>query len=127
MNATKTPSEFCASVTGNTHDITVSCADAGFIHECPPLYISVTSNATGVSYQCTGKYNTYQTQNQNLETIKFYNIYTTSRILFSDPACRFSNMIKYTVSYENLLCTSGASKIAFNSLILFIILSFVTL
>ncbi|XP_076243989.1 uncharacterized protein LOC143185138 [Calliopsis andreniformis] len=94
INATKSTSEECRSITGDTHSITISCADAAFIHECPPLYISVSANSTSDSTQCT------------------------------DPGCRFPRMIKFTISYEDLLCTSGASTIAFNSLILFVLLGF---
>ncbi|XP_076670473.1 uncharacterized protein LOC143369896 isoform X2 [Andrena cerasifolii] len=97
VNATDNTSKSCASVTGDEHSITVSCADATYIHQCPPLYISVTSNSSSVSNQCTS------------------------------PECRFSNMIKYRISYERLLCVSGASKIAFNSLILFVLFIFYNL
>ncbi|XP_053983620.1 uncharacterized protein LOC128878955 isoform X1 [Hylaeus volcanicus] len=91
------PSESCVSITSETHAISVNCADASMIHECPPLYISVTSNSTGVTYQCT------------------------------DPrVCRYPYQIKYTVSYENLLCTSGTNTIL-NSLILIVLTIFVNL
>ncbi|XP_043261314.1 uncharacterized protein LOC122402521 isoform X2 [Colletes gigas] len=99
INATETvASKSCTSVTNEAHSITVSCADATYIHQCPPLYISVTSNATGVSYQCT------------------------------DPqVCRYPYLIKYTISYENLVCTSGAHTIALNYLILFVAIIFFNL
>lgn len=94
-NTTET-SKSCASITNNVHTITVSCADATFIHTCPPLYISITSNSSGSSYQCTDR--------------KF---------------CRFPNSIKYTISYENLICTSDATTITFSSSILIMFLVFV--
>nr|XP_034193342.1 uncharacterized protein LOC117610265 [Osmia lignaria] len=95
MNATTDSSTSCASITNDVHSITVSCADATFIHDCPPLYISVSANSSRSSYQCT-----------------------------DHRFCRFPNSVKYTISYENLVCTSSATKIAFSSLILIVCLAF---
>ncbi|XP_015437346.1 PREDICTED: uncharacterized protein LOC107192569, partial [Dufourea novaeangliae] len=88
----------CVSVTGEAHSITVSCADATYIHQCPPLYISVTANSTSASSLCTDRH-----------------------------LCRYPNSIKYTISYENLVCVSSAHKIAFNSFILIVLLTFINL
>ncbi|XP_076291895.1 uncharacterized protein LOC143214566 [Lasioglossum baleicum] len=44
-------SKTCVSVTGETYNITVSCAEATFIHDCPPLYLSVIANSTSTA--CT--------------------------------------------------------------------------
>lgn len=98
VNDTTGQSKSCVSITNNVHSITVSCANAAFIHNCSPLYISVSTNSSTVSQLCT------------------------------DPRiCRFPNSIKYTISYENLVCTSGAIKIASNSFILMIALAFFNL
>ncbi|XP_017878386.1 uncharacterized protein LOC108623985 [Ceratina calcarata] len=90
-------SKSCASVLNEGHSITVSCAGASYIYKCAPLYISVTSNSTS-SFQCTD-----------------------ARV------CRYPNMIKYTISYENLVCASDATKIAVNSFLLMIVLVFFNL
>lgn len=80
-----------------THGITVSCSGASYIHECAPLYISVTSNSTS-SFQCTDA-----------------------------QVCRYPNMIQYTISYKDLVCASDATKIAVNSFLLMIVLVFFNL
>lgn len=47
---------------------------------------------------------------------------------FSDfQVCRVPNLIKYTISYENMVCISGATKIVFNSFILIIMLYFLNI
>ncbi|XP_076648480.1 uncharacterized protein LOC143356563 [Halictus rubicundus] len=98
-NATQiATSKTCVSVTGEAYNVTISCADTTFIHECPPLYLSVTANSTSLSASCTDR-----------------------------QKCRFLTSIKYTISYEDLTCVSGASKIAFNSLILIVLLTFLNL
>ncbi|XP_015587433.1 uncharacterized protein LOC107264077 [Cephus cinctus] len=74
----------CTSVTSNTYSFTVSCPDASVIHQCQPLYVAVFGNvSSSSSYQCTDA-----------------------------SVCRFPDMLKYTFSYENLLCRSGASSFA---------------
>ncbi|OAD54860.1 hypothetical protein WN48_06060 [Eufriesea mexicana] len=52
VNTTET-SKSCVSISNNAHSITVSCANAAVIHDCSPLYISVASNSSSTSYQCT--------------------------------------------------------------------------
>ncbi|XP_012278455.1 uncharacterized protein LOC105698628 isoform X2 [Orussus abietinus] len=70
----------CTSVTGNTHTIELPCNDASLIHECSPVYLSITTtNSTSQSYHCIDK-----------------------------KVCRFPHMIKFTISYENLVCVSSA-------------------
>lgn len=91
-------SKTCVSVTGDAYNVTISCAGVTFIHECPPLYLSVTANSTSLSTSCTDR-----------------------------QKCRFSTSIKYTISYEDLTCISGANKIAFSSLILIVLLTFFNL
>nr|XP_012151284.1 PREDICTED: uncharacterized protein LOC100884048 isoform X3 [Megachile rotundata] len=56
-NNTTETTKSCTSITNNVHSIKVSCADAAFVHACPPLYISIASNSSSSSYQCTEKYN----------------------------------------------------------------------
>ncbi|XP_031849271.2 uncharacterized protein LOC116434746 isoform X1 [Nomia melanderi] len=87
-------SKTCASVAADVYDIKVSCADATFIHKCPPLYMSVATNATSVSSLCTAR------------------------------ECRYPNSVKYTISYEDLVCVSSASKFAASSLVLLVLLIF---
>nr|XP_050854964.1 uncharacterized protein LOC127065938 [Vespula vulgaris]XP_050854965.1 uncharacterized protein LOC127065938 [Vespula vulgaris] len=83
----------CMLINNNEHSVSVSCGDATFIHECQPLYLSVTANSSDTSYQCT------------------------------DPSkCRFPHMIKYTISYENLVCTSSVNNIAINPIVLMIVI-----
>ncbi|XP_015183759.1 PREDICTED: uncharacterized protein LOC107070249 [Polistes dominula] len=93
VNTTKTNQDVsCASINNNEHSFSVSCGEATFIHECQPLYLSVTANSSDISYQCT------------------------------DPnRCRYPHMIKYTISYEHLVCTSSANKMAINYIALIII------
>lgn len=89
----------CVSVTDEPYNVTVSCNDATFIHDCPPLYLSVAYSAnTSLSTSCTDR-----------------------------QKCRFSTSIQYTISYDNLICTSGASNILFSSLILIVLLTFLNL
>lgn len=95
---TTNASQSCVSILNEEHSITVSCSDANFIHECPPLYISIASNASSISYKCT-----------------------------DFQVCRVPNLIKYTISYENMVCISGATKIVFNSFILIIMLYFLNI
>lgn len=37
--------------------------------------------------------------------------------------CQYPSQIKYTISYENVVCTSGATKIAVHSFMLIIVLA----
>lgn len=91
-NTTQT-GDSCTLINNNVHSILVSCGDATFIHQCQPLYLSITAKSSDLSYQCT------------------------------DPSkCRYPYMIKYTISYENLVCTSGIGKITFNPIVLIIII-----
>lgn len=93
VNTTKANQEVsCTSISNNEHSFSVSCGDATFIHECQPLYISVTANSSDISYQCTDR-----------------------------SRCRYPHMIKYTISYEHLVCTSSANKMVINSIALIII------
>ncbi|KAM0732480.1 N-acetylmuramoyl-L-alanine amidase [Formica fusca] len=79
FNATEDTSVSCASISSDSHTVTFSCDEAGLIHLCNPLYLSITANSSVTNYQCTD-----------------------TRI------CRFPHMIKYTISYENLVCVSSA-------------------
>ncbi|XP_046823998.1 uncharacterized protein LOC124426394 [Vespa crabro] len=82
----------CMSINNNEHSISISCGDVTFIHECQPLYLSVAVNSSDISYQCTDK-----------------------------NKCRYPHMIKYTISYENLVCTSNVNNIAINPIVLMIV------
>ncbi|KAL2728504.1 N-acetylmuramoyl-L-alanine amidase [Vespula squamosa] len=82
----------CMLINSNEHSVSVSCGDATFIHECQSLYLSVTANSSDTSYQCTDQ-----------------------------SKCRYPHMIKYTISYENLVCTSSVNNIAINPIILMIV------
>ncbi|KAK1124898.1 hypothetical protein K0M31_006247 [Melipona bicolor] len=83
----------CARISNSIHIIQVSCYHVTFIRDCPPLYISVTSNSTSTPYRCTDQ-----------------------------QVCRIPSMIRYTISYENVVCTSGATRLAFNFSVLMIVL-----
>ncbi|XP_033334881.2 uncharacterized protein LOC117225429 [Megalopta genalis] len=93
-----TQNVICGSIINEAYNVTISCASATFIHACPPLYLSVTANSTDLSTSCTDR-----------------------------QKCRFSTSIKYTISYEDLTCVSGASRIAFSSFILIVLLTFLDL
>lgn len=83
----------CATVSSGSHRVTIACDDAKYIHECNPLYMSVSVNATGeVVSQCTDRY------------------------------CRYPDMMKFTISYENLVCTSAASSIVLSPIILLLMI-----
>lgn len=69
----------CESITNNAHTVAYGCGDAGLIHLCDPLYLTIIANSSITNYQC------------------------------NEPGCRFPHMIKYTVSYENLVCENSAS------------------
>lgn len=79
FNATEDTSVSCASISSDSHTVTFSCNEAGLIHLCNPLYLSITANSSVTNYQCT-----------------------------DTKICRFPHMIKYTISYENLVCVSSA-------------------
>ncbi|XP_050446645.1 uncharacterized protein LOC126849116 [Cataglyphis hispanica] len=79
FNSTEDTSVSCASINSNSHIVTFSCAEAGLIHLCNPLYLSITANSSVTNYQCKDA-----------------------------KICRFPHMIKYTISYENLVCVSSA-------------------
>ncbi|KAK0090898.1 hypothetical protein PV325_000064 [Microctonus aethiopoides] len=67
-----------------THTVRVSCADASFIGDCNPLYLSIAVNATSTTInRCTdSKY------------------------------CRYPDAFKYTISYgDNMKCTNSTSSI----------------
>ncbi|XP_078046275.1 uncharacterized protein LOC144474824 [Augochlora pura] len=98
IHANTTQGVTCVSIINGVYNVTISCADATFIRDCPPLYLSITANSTSPSTSCTDR-----------------------------QKCRFSDSVKYTISYENLICVSGASKIAFSSLILIVLLTFLDL
>ncbi|XP_029166918.1 LOW QUALITY PROTEIN: uncharacterized protein LOC114937565 [Nylanderia fulva] len=78
FNSTEDTSISCESISNNVRTITFACGEANLIHLCSPLYLSITANSSLTNYQCTEK------------------------------ECRFPHMIKYTVSYENLVCVSSA-------------------
>ncbi|XP_034947105.1 uncharacterized protein [Chelonus insularis] len=69
-----------------THTIQVTCAEASYIHECAPLYLSIAANSSvSPLSQCP------------------------------DPErCRYPDMLKYTISYENLVCVNAASTRLFS-------------
>ncbi|KAK2580343.1 hypothetical protein KPH14_001240 [Odynerus spinipes] len=92
VNATEAANS-CTLINNNVHSISVSCGDATFIHECQPLYLSVTANSSDTSYHCTDA-----------------------------SKCRYPHMIKYTISYENLVCASKVSKILLNPAVLVVVL-----
>ncbi|XP_011301121.1 uncharacterized protein [Fopius arisanus] len=94
LNINSSESASCSTVTGGIHRINVNCREAAYIHQCNPLYLSITAgNRTSEEfYPCT-----------------------------SESHCRFPDMIKFTISYENLVCTSGTASIIFSPI--FILLS----
>ncbi|GAB1864343.1 N-acetylmuramoyl-L-alanine amidase [Camponotus japonicus] len=79
FNSTEDTSVSCTSINSNSHTVTFSCNEAGLIHLCSPLYLSIIANSSVTNYQCT-----------------------------DTKVCRFPHMIKYTISYENLVCISSA-------------------
>ncbi|XP_011864273.1 PREDICTED: uncharacterized protein LOC105560092 [Vollenhovia emeryi] len=90
INATSNlPADTCRSINNDEYAVDVSCGDAGFIHLCNPLYLTIIANASVTNYNCV------------------------------DPkVCRFAHMIEYTVSYENLVCENSASINILNMLVL---------
>lgn len=47
----------CATITSQQHKITMGCADNNFIHQCSPIYLSITANPDSNSInRCTGKF-----------------------------------------------------------------------
>ncbi|XP_012535365.2 uncharacterized protein LOC105836104 [Monomorium pharaonis] len=85
----------CESINNNELIISTSCRDASLIHLCDPQYLLIVANTLDNSsitnFQC------------------------------SDPAvCRFPHMIKYTISYENLVCESNANINMLNIFVLII-------
>ncbi|XP_046481630.1 uncharacterized protein [Neodiprion pinetum] len=89
-NSTSPNDVSCTSVTTNTHSISISCSGVDLIHRCQPLYLSVAANASdSVSYQCTDA-----------------------------NVCRYPDMRKFTISYDNLVCRSSASTFFFAPLVL---------
>lgn len=80
----------CVSL-NNEHTISFSCGDAGLIHLCNPLYLLIIANSSSTSFQCT-----------------------------EPNECRFPHMIKYTISYENLVCESNANLNMLNIFVLII-------
>lgn len=86
----------CVTLRNDVHTIELSCTDASYIHECPPLYLAVAANNTNPTHQCI------------------------------DPqVCRFQSMIKYTVSYENLVCVNSGGRLASNLTVLLILISYI--
>ncbi|OXU23557.1 hypothetical protein TSAR_013207 [Trichomalopsis sarcophagae] len=85
----------CISLTSNSHIITMNCEDASYLHQCKPYYVSVSSNSTGPStFAC------------------------------NDPKlCRYPDSVKYTISFENLVCKSGASTLFAVPLLLLLLLA----
>ncbi|EZA47608.1 hypothetical protein DMN91_012408 [Ooceraea biroi] len=88
----------CTSINSNTHTISFSCGEAEYIHLCPPMYLSITANSSIRNFQCT-----------------------------DTKACRFPHMIKYTVSYDNLVCVSSASISMLNAIVLIISMIYILL
>ncbi|XP_071627923.1 uncharacterized protein [Temnothorax longispinosus] len=84
-------SSSCESINNDVHTVTFSCGDAGLIHLCDPLYLTIIANSSVTNYQCT-----------------------------KPDVCRFAHMIEYTISYENLVCESSASINILNIFVLII-------
>ncbi|XP_018398035.1 PREDICTED: uncharacterized protein LOC108776035 [Cyphomyrmex costatus] len=68
--------------------IEFSCGDAGLIHLCEPLNLLIIANSSTTNFQ------------------------------YGPDECRFPHMIKYTFSYENLVCKSNANINMLNIFIL---------
>ncbi|XP_072752616.1 uncharacterized protein [Anoplolepis gracilipes] len=98
FNSTEDTSVSCTSINGNSHIITFSCNEASMIHLCNPLYLSIIANSSGTNYQCT-----------------------------DTKICRFPYMIKYTISYENLVCASSAHINMLNISVLIISMIYILL
>ncbi|KAL0102783.1 hypothetical protein PUN28_018225 [Cardiocondyla obscurior] len=74
----------CEEISDKDHSVTFNCEEASFIHLCDSLHltiIAINNNSSVTNFRCTEPQDT----------------------------CRFPHMIKYTVSYENLLCGSSAN------------------
>ncbi|XP_011501690.1 PREDICTED: uncharacterized protein LOC105365272 [Ceratosolen solmsi marchali] len=83
-NVPTTTSTSCTTITSNTYTLSMTCEGASYLHQCKPYYISISSNSTNTGpYTCT-----------------------------DTKICRYPDSIKYTVSYENLQCKSGASSLS---------------
>ncbi|KYN34770.1 hypothetical protein ALC56_10738 [Trachymyrmex septentrionalis] len=80
----------CVSINNNAHTIEFSCGDAGLIHFCNPLYLLIIANSS------------------------------TTNFKYGPDECRFPHMIKYTISYENLVCESNANINMLNIFVLVI-------
>ncbi|KAL6254281.1 hypothetical protein P5V15_014896 [Pogonomyrmex californicus] len=53
VNTSEGMGESCVSINNDVHTVSVSCGDAGLIHLCQPLYLSIIANSSVTSYQCT--------------------------------------------------------------------------
>ncbi|XP_011055834.1 PREDICTED: uncharacterized protein LOC105146903 [Acromyrmex echinatior] len=80
----------CVSINNNAYTIEFSCGDAGLIHLCDPLHLLISANSSTINFK------------------------------YGPDECRFPHMIKYTISYENLVCESNANINMLNIFILVI-------
>ncbi|XP_014299217.1 uncharacterized protein LOC103579747 [Microplitis demolitor] len=85
-------------VTSDTHSETIYCQDPTYIHECKPFYLSIAVNSS---------YNSF------------------SQCLFEPERCRYPDMVKYTISYENLVCVNSASSIIISPIISLVIIIYI--
>ncbi|XP_015124523.1 uncharacterized protein LOC107046428 [Diachasma alloeum] len=94
LNINASESTDCSTINGGSRSISVNCVGTEYIHKCKPLYLSITiENKTHEeSYQCTDAEN-----------------------------CRFPDMIKFSFSYEKLVCTSGTSAIIFSPILILLL------
>ncbi|KYN10547.1 hypothetical protein ALC57_17152 [Trachymyrmex cornetzi] len=80
----------CVSVNNNAYTFDFSCGDASLIHLCNSLYLLIIANSS------------------------------TTNFKYGPDESRFPHMIKYTISYENLVCESNANINMLNIFILVI-------
>ncbi|XP_043285059.1 uncharacterized protein [Venturia canescens] len=88
----------CKTVNSDTQSVTFGCGDAGFIHKCNSVYLSIMANPSNISaFQC-----------------------------LDQRYCRYPDVQKFTISYDNLLCANAANSIIISPIIfvLFIISSY---
>ncbi|XP_032678684.1 uncharacterized protein LOC116847626 [Odontomachus brunneus] len=86
----------CKPIFDKIYTVFFSCNEAEYIHSCQPFYLSIFANSSVDTYPCTD--------------LQF---------------CRFPHMIKYSISYENLLCTSSANINLLNIILLIISIIYV--
>ncbi|CAD6222326.1 GSCOCG00000914001-RA-CDS [Cotesia congregata] len=83
-------------VTTDTHSETIYCPDPTYIHECKPFYLSIAANDHSYS-PCNAE----------------------------PERCRYPDMTKYTISYENLVCVSSASSAIISPIVYFITIMYI--